>query len=551
MPVLRGRIGRTIALVACATVMLPLTSAIAQDPPPTPTAGALPTPQTNGIVFSVAIVGDIAYAGGRFSKARPAGVAPGGSGEVTRNNLLAFDVTTGKLLPWAPKVTGTEFTASNSPGPFCRTVGTNRYVCDTVFRVKPSPGGSKLFVGGDFDRINGNWRSRVARFDVATGALDSAFRPSVSGRVRALAVTGDTVYLGGAFKSVAGTARTRLAAVDWNGAVKPWAPSASGEVWALAASPTHNRVVVGGAFNSVNGVSKRALAAVSANAGATVPWQATMPNGGEVVTDIVAEIGTGTAYVSAYCHSCGVPPRFEGRAAFDITNGESRWWDGCLGDTQAIALRGSVLYSASHAHDCWASNAIPEKGSAIRYFRLLGQSKSAVGTAVRNHNMVRIGDPIPQIYAWFPNTNSGPSDSYWKNGTWAIAANDEYVVVGGEFTTVNAKAQQSLTRFAARGVSGAVHNGPQVPFPAPRLSKDASGKVVVKWTTTWDAQNATLTFYVMRSGSSQPLYSINKWTRPWSLPELSYVDTAHTSGTYWIRAVDADGVIRSTPQASI
>lgn len=546
----RGGRARTVVLAACLALVLPLTSAMAADPPPTVTAGALPAPQTNGIVFSLAIVGNTAYAGGRFSKARPAGVAPGGSGEVTRNNLLAFDVRTGKLLSWAPKVTGTTFTSSTSPGAYCRKVGTDRYVCDSVFRIKPSPGKTKLFVGGDFDRINGLTRSRVARFDVASGGLDSAFRPNVGGRVRAISITKDTVYLGGGFKSVNGTARTRLAAVDWNGALKAWKPSTSGEVFALAASPGHNRVVVGGGFSTINGVSKRALAAVSGNAGATVPWQATMPSGKETVTDIL--IGdSGTVYVGAYCFGeCG-RPRFEGRAAFDITNGAAKWWDGCLGDTQAIALRGTLLYSASHTHDCWASNAIPEKGAAFTYFRLIAESTAATGKAARDYNHVRTGEPIPTIYPWFPNTNSGPSDSVWKNGPWAIAANSEYVVAGGEFTTVNGKAQQSLTRFAARGVTGAQNYGPQVPFPAPRLSKDAAGKVVIRWKTTWDAQNSALTYRVMRAGKSEPVYTITRTSRPWSLPELSFVDTTASSGTYWIRATDVDGATRSSPQASI
>lgn len=547
---LRSRRGRIATLVVCIGLAVPLTSATASDPPPTVTAGALPTPQTNGIVFSIAVVGDTAYVGGRFSKARPAGVAPGGTGEVTRNNLLAFDVRTGQLLAWAPKVSGTEFTSSTSPGAYCRSTGTNRWVCDSVFRIKPSPGRTKIFVGGDFDKVNGLTRSRIARFDVAGGGLDSSFRPSVSGRVRGISVTKDAVYIGGGFKSVNGTARTRLAAVDWNGALLPWTPSVSGEVFAVAAAPDHNRVVIGGNFSTLNGATKRGLAAVSGNAGATVPWQATMPSGKETITDIL--IGdSGTVYVGAYCFGeCG-RPRFEGRAAFDITNGAPKWWDGCLGDTQAIAIRGTILYSASHTHDCWASNAIPQDGAAFTYFRLLAQSTSATDTAVRDYNHVRTGDPIPAIYPWFPNTNSGPSTSVWKNGPWAIAAHPDYIVVGGEFTTVNGKAQQSLSRFAARGVAGAVNNGPQVPFPAPRLTKNGAGDVVVRWNTTWDAQNGSLTYHVMRVGKTDPVYTITRSSRPWSLPALSITDTGVKSGSYWIKAVDVDGASRSTPRATI
>lgn len=513
------------------------------------TAGHLPTPQTDGIVFTVEIVGNTAYAGGRFSKARPAGVAPGGTGEVTRNNLLAFDIRTGKLLPWAPKVSGSEFSSGTNPGGYCKTVSTGRYICDSVFRIKATPGGTRLYVGGDFDRIDGRWHSRIAKFDVASGALVDSFKPSFSSRVRALSITSDAVYVGGSFSAVNSVSRTRLAAVDHSGALQPWAPTANGTVFSLLASPDHNRVVVGGAFEQLNGATKRRMGAVSANAGASVPWSATV-NGSPVVTDIATD-GSGTVFMSAYDAVGGVGlARFEGRMAADITTGDPKWWDGCLGDTQAIAYAGGVVYGASHNHDCWASDAIPEKGAANRYFRLTAETADATREAPRSYGLNDAGDPIPEILPWFPNTNGGPADSDWHNGPWAVDANSQYVVYGGEFTTVNGKAQQSLTRFAARGVTGAVNRGPQTPFGAPTLSKNVSGKVVVKWNGTWDAQNDEITYQVMRVGTANPIYETTRSSRPWSLPSFSHT-TSYTSGKFYIRAVDKDGERISSPSATI
>lgn len=548
----RRRLTVLAVLGAVTAIVLSLLPASAQLPVLAEgpvTAGALPTPQTDGIVFTVEIVGDVAYAGGRFSKARPAGVAPGGSGEVARQNLMAFNIKTGQLLSWAPKVTGSEFTSATDPGGYCKKVGTDRYICDSVFRIKATPGGSRIYVGGDFDRINGMWRSRIAKFDTATGALDGTFKPSMSSRVRALAVTSDTIYVGGSFSKVGTTARTRLAAFNGSGQLQEWAPTADGTVFALLASPDHNRVVIGGAFEKINGATRHRMGAVSANAGATVPWSA-QPNGEPVVTDIATD-GSGTVFMSAYDSVGGVGlARFEGRMAADITTGDAKWWDGCLGDTQAIAVSGGVVYGASHNHDCWASDAIPEGGADFKYFRLTAETTNATREAPRSYGLNSAGDPIPEILPWFPNTNGGPADSKWHNGPWAVDANAEYVVYGGEFTTVNGKAQQSLTRFAARGVTGAKHNGPQYPFAKPTLTKTWDGKVRVKFRTTWDAQNDSIKYQVMKSGVSTPLYETTRSTRPWNRPEITYTST-YRSGTFYVKARDADGAGITSPSASI
>lgn len=538
---LRRRLAAAAAvLVGMSVPVAAAGPASAADPPATVTAGALPTPQTNGTVFTVAIVGDTVYAGGKFTKARPAGVAPGGAGEVNRTNLLAFDLDTGELLPWAPKVAGTVF-SGNNPGPYCKSVG-SQWVCDTVFRIKASPDGQRIYVGGDFDRINDVWRSRVAAFDTATGALNPAFRPQVNSRVRGISVTGDTVYIGGAFGTVNGASRQRLAALGTDGSLRPFTASANAEVYAVAADPAANRLIVGGAFGTVNGSSRRAMMGLNATTGASVAWEWRAPNSSsDVVTDI--EIADGVAYMGAYNY--GGTVRFEGRGAVRVSDGRKIWMDGCYGDTQGITVSNGVVYSASHAHECRAMGAFPESP----YRRLLAESTAATGTAPISRNHVRAGDPVPELLPWFPNTNGGPSDAHWKNGPWAMDSNDQYVVAGGEFSVVNGKAQQSLTRFAARGVPGAIHNGPQYPFAAPSVSRNWQGRPVINWKTTWDAQNSDITYYVFRVGRSEPVHTVTKRSRFWDLPSLSFVDTTAPASQvqYWIRAIDKDGAKIGSP----
>ena len=83
--------------------------------PNTMTADALPTVQVNGVVWEMATVGNTVYAGGNFTKARPAGSAAG-QNEVTRNNLLAFDLTTGNLITsFVPDINGPIKGVAGSP----------------------------------------------------------------------------------------------------------------------------------------------------------------------------------------------------------------------------------------------------------------------------------------------------------------------------------------------------------------------------------------------------------------------------------------------------
>ena len=96
--------------------------------PVTVSADALPTVQIDGIVWQQVIIGNVAYAVGQFNTARPAGAAPG-TNTVARNNILAYDVTTGNLI--------TTFTASLN---------------GMAKTIAASPDGSKLFVGGAFRR---------------------------------------------------------------------------------------------------------------------------------------------------------------------------------------------------------------------------------------------------------------------------------------------------------------------------------------------------------------------------------------------------------------
>jgi hypothetical protein len=75
------------------------------------------------------------YAVGRFNTARPAGAAAG-SQTTPRRNILAFSLSTGRLI--------TTFTASLNA---------------QALAVAASPDGRRLYVGGDFTQVNAEPRA--------------------------------------------------------------------------------------------------------------------------------------------------------------------------------------------------------------------------------------------------------------------------------------------------------------------------------------------------------------------------------------------------------
>jgi hypothetical protein len=107
---------------------------------------------------------------------------------VTHNRLAACNATTGALLPWNPDANG------------------------VVRALKVSPAGTRVYVGGDFSRVAGAARSRVAALSPSGNAF--GWNPYVNDSVKAITTSnsGSTVYVGGDFDSAEGAGRRHLAA---------------------------------------------------------------------------------------------------------------------------------------------------------------------------------------------------------------------------------------------------------------------------------------------------------------------------------------------------
>ncbi len=553
------RSSRLRGVVAAALVAAALVPAAASTPaaadtslPETITADVLPTPQTNGTVYSIAIVGNTVYAGGLFTTARPSGSAAG-TNEVTRSNMLAFDLTTGALLPFSHTFSSPPFTSTTNPGPFCQGTGvTNQWVCADVFRIVPSPDGKKVYVAGDFTQVDGLNRYRVAAFNTADNSLDTSFKPAASSRVRGLAVTSSAVFLVGNFTSVNSIARTRVAEVDLKGQlIDSFQPTADREVWATDISADGSRLLIGGQFDYVNGVNLHGLASIYTADGTLAPWAATglLPGAPGAttnrswVTDF--SVRGNTVFIAADGEGSGI---FDGRISAQVDTGTLNWIDGCLGATQSITELNGVVYSANHAHDCTKTFGWPERNPRY-YNRMVTETAAAVGTN-------DAGTPIPQILPLYNTTDGGPSTSYWKNGPWAIESSPSgYVVMGGEFLSADDQDQQSLVRFQLRSQAPRKAGPVASLLPAPTVRSLSKGTVRVSWQATFDrdAMGSPVTYQVFRDGGTTPIGTVSATSSFYNLPSLSYTDTGLDPGsshTYRLRAIDSDNNATGSPSSS-
>jgi PKD repeat protein len=535
-----------IALVAASllapTAALADTSPDDSSTPSTVSSDALPTVQVDGVVWAQKIVGNTVFVGGDFTTAQPAGAAAG-VGSVARTDLLAYNLQTGELISsFAPTLNG------------------------QVRAIEASPDGSRIYIGGDFSKVNASGRTFVAALNPTTGAVITTFKPVVNGPVYSLAANGGSLFLGGNFTSINSTTRTRAAKVDAAGVLAPFSPAIpDGTVRAMVVSPDGSKVVVGGSFGSVNGSTSpgQGLASVDGTTAASLPWaigNLVYDHGTKAAIYSLATDGT-NVYGTGYVFGSLADGNLEGSFNASFDGGKINWVEDCHGDTYSVAPMDDAVYIASHSHQCvTVPDGYAQTEPTWTVQRSLAFSKKAVGFLGHNVNggyYDFYGQPAPDLLAWYPDLTIG---SYTGAGqaAWSVAAGSGYVLLGGEFTAVNGKRQTGLTRFAVKSIAPNT-DGPRIGATTatvwqPNAVSLGAGSVRVSWITNWDRDNARLTYKVYRNGGSTPVYTTSAISRAWWLrPQLGFVDSGLTPGakvSYTVVASDPFGNSKTSAVAS-
>lgn len=516
-----------------------------QRTPDVLTADPLATVQIDsGVIFSQAIVGNTVYAAGDFDNAR-APLASPGTNLTPRANMLAYDITTGQLLPFAPRITG------------------------IVKSVVASADGSRIFIGGSFSYVNDVRRFNFAALDAVTGELVPGFSASVGGAgVFAMARLGDTIYATGRFTQANGVARANLAAfATSNGALRPWAPTLDLQGDAMVIDPGGQHVIAGGRFYQVNGVVQRGMAALDPVSGALdTTWAApnTIKNGWnsgsnagkagifQLAADDSGVYGTGWVFADVNTGN------LEGVFALEAGTGEVRWIADCHGDHFAVYSTGDVVYSSSHMHECDTAGLAPEL-SPRTYRYMSAFSATAEGTLTRSPSVSSIykdwsGMPAPEPYAWYPDFTIGQGSGLGET-VFSMVGKGDIIAMAGEFTSVNNLRYQGIVRFSTNP-QGGPKQGPRIAsaaWGAPAVSSVVAGRARIAIPGNWDRDDRDLTYQLQRAGAGvvQSRVVPSSW---WSRPAILFDDTGLVPGatyTYSVRAVDGNGNAVTSQSASV
>ena len=313
------------------------------------TADGLPTVQINGVVWTQLVVGDRVFAAGEFSRARPAGAAPG-TQERTRWNLLSYNLHTGTLNTFAPQFNG------------------------PIRALAVSDTGKSLYVGGSSPRSGPTRETGSPPFGSRTG---SCWTVGPASTTPSSHHSGQQHGVSRAARSPRSVERQRSA--GWprsrpsGGTVlSGWAPKADEAVRALADTPeTRTRSSSGGRLLPVNGHKvSDGMAVVDAKSGVVAAGRSTRwsrdygPRRAiiSLAADKTTVYGSGYAFGRATSRARSRPPRATARSSGCRTAMVTR---------TSVAPIGGVVYAVGHAHYCSNIGGFPDHpaGSAIEPWR--------------------------------------------------------------------------------------------------------------------------------------------------------------------------------------
>jgi outer membrane protein assembly factor BamB len=348
----------------------------------------VPSLQTNGRVYAIAISGDVAYLGGSFTEVRPAGSSPGGPGSMIRSHAAAVDLDTGAILPWDP---------------------------DTDAPVRAiAVGTGEVYLGGTFLQVGSTARHRLAAVDPDTGAVEPAWMASTNAAVYALATAGGDVYAGGDFTKADGAKHHRIAAFSTaDGTLAPsFAASANGTVKALTLTPSGNRLLAAGSFLTADAANHRSLVSLSPATGKVF---GSTPNLAFPALAVAAD--RAAVYAGGGGNGGNV-------VAYNPATGARLWHLGTDGNVQALAASDGEVYVGGHFENSCGLVA--------------GAEVCARPTA--RSKLLAVSNQTGKLQAWNPRPNS-------VHGVFALAASSGPLAAGGDFTKIDQDAQQAFAIF--------------------------------------------------------------------------------------------------------
>jgi large repetitive protein len=381
---------------------------------------------TTGEISDIEVVGNRAFVVGGFTSLQ--NQSSTNTAIVNQRFLAAFSLSTGLI--------DTTFRPTFDGG---------------VTAVEASPDGSKLFVTGTFNTINGVTKRKIASLNPTTGAPVAAFTANANSQANALAVSNTTVYVGGRFATINGQERVGLAALHAStGAVDMGFDNQlsggigiNGALTVQQLKLTHDssKLLVVHTARRIDGQSRYGAGLIDTASKGLLPWRTRLWEDnlqyvGGIQRIYAGDISPDDSYFVVSSGSGGDRPpindtavayRIDGSNASDA-DAQPIWISRAFDSIYSVAITEKAVYLGGHfqwnesptAPDPWPGL------ETVGYGTGQGLAAYALGDAVvRRDHLGALNPADGKALEWHPGSNSFEGDK-------AMVATSQGLIVGGD-----------------------------------------------------------------------------------------------------------------------
>jgi PKD repeat protein len=398
----------------------------------------------------------------------------------------------------------------------------------SLTEVEATPDGSKLFVVGRFNTVNGITKRKVVALNPTTGAVITGFTANANSVVQSLDATNTTVYIGGDFWTVNGAPRQRLAAVNANtGQVVPgFVNDLSGgigtngrlTVHALVLTHDETKLLVVHTGRQVNGQDRYGVALIDTTTNQLMPWRSQLWDNnlqfvGGIQRIIAGAVSPDDSYFVVSSGSGGDrPPISDTAIAFPINAQGSDvpplWISRAFDSIYSLAISEVAVFIGGHMN--WVeSPTAPDPWPGldnVGYGWGQGISGYALGDDVVAREHIAAIDPVyGKAVEWNPGSNS-------YKGNEAMLAFPRGVITGGDGNTQGGLNTGRLAFYDFNSVPNPGPNETTITNPIEGRIKEAGVQFLVEGTATASSGVQRVQLEVRDRGSRQYLQdNLTSW----------------------------------------
>jgi PKD repeat protein/uncharacterized Zn-binding protein involved in type VI secretion len=471
-----------LAVAASVLVLAPGLSPVAGAAQPTPNHTKLvpQTVQTNmprvttGEIFDLEYIGNRVFVVGTFTSLR--NNTSTNTTTVNQRYVASFNLTTGLI--------DTSFRPTFD---------------SSVNEIEASPDGTKLYVVGRFNTVNGVAKRKVASINPTTGATIAGFTANANSAATSVEATNTTVYLGGQFTTINNTARVGLAAVSaTTGAlVSNFRNDLSGgigvsgllTVQALVLSPDDSKLLVVHTGRRIAGQDRYGVGLINATTNQLLPWRTRLWDDnlqfvGGIQRAYAGAISPNGQYFVVTSGSGGDrPPINDTAIAFPIAGNDDvqpLWISRLFDSVYSVAISETAVYVGGHfnymesptARDPWPGL------DDVGYGRGQGLAGYGLGDEIVTRDHIGALSPTNgKALEWNPGSNS-------YEGNKAMLVHPRGLITGGDATSQGGQNVGRIAVYDFNSVPAAGANETTIVNPIEGRVEGADEQFVIDGTAT-------------------------------------------------------------------